>query len=252
MKLAAVASARWEALARGEDEKAEGPPSGASDEHLALINAMPEVIVPRTRSNVFVRRAWAVHDGPLHGGRLRLDASSVRFLAENAKGVKLMANHDTFTRGALPFGFGFRGGIERAADGRTWSVIDLAIPRSPVNEEIVLRLDGGAISELSVQFGFERMACSVCGKDPQVCPHEPGKGECMAVIHGANEFIELSLVWAGRAPGTRMAIAASRGGDFASVEALLEKQAPGMARYFSKDDVRGEADPGMQHLFAKA
>lgn len=249
MKLRLVQSVRWAKVEAGEDG---GPPCGATEEDLALINSMPEVIVPRTHKNVFVRRAFGIHDGPLHGNRLQLATDSVRWLADHARGVKLMANHDTFTRGALPYGFIFRGGLVREADGLNWGAFDVALPRSPGNEEILLRMDGGAISEFSVQLAFESLKCNVCGKDPNRCPHEPGKNDCRAVVTDPNEFIELSLVMAGKAPGTRMAIAASRGGDFASVDALLEKQAPGMARYFSKDDVRGEEGPGMQHLFAQA
>jgi hypothetical protein len=252
MKLKAATGVRWEALKR-EDE-GEGPPSGASDEMLALINQRPEVIVSRTRENVFVRRAWAVHDGPLYGGRLKLSTQMVKDLGRMGLGVKLMANHDTGMFGgmdALPVGFIFRGGAE-VADGKTWAVYDLAIPRTPKTQELVMRLDGGAISELSVQVGYKEMRCSVCGGDPSKCPHVPGEKECLAELHGAEELVELSLVWSGKAPGTRMAIAASRDAEFTPLDSLLAKvPADPMAGYFTKE-ATGAKEPPMSHLFAQA
>lgn len=250
MKLKAATGVRWEAFKR-EDE-GEGPPSGASDEALALINARPEVIVPRTRGNVFVRRAWAVHDGPLHGGRLKLSTQLVKDLGRMGAGVKLMANHDTFSGvSALPVGFIFAGSSQ-VADGKTWAVYDLAIPRTPKTEELVLRLDGGAISELSVQVGYKELRCSVCGNDVGKCPHVPGEKECLAELHGAEELVELSLVWAGKAPGTRMAIAASRDADFGPLDALLAKAPadPLAGLFVKKESTEAEASP-MSHLFAR-
>lgn len=250
MKLKAATGVRWEALAK--DAEGDGPPSGASDEALALINGRPEVIVPRTRENVFVRRAWAVHDGPLHGGRLKLSAQLVKDLAGMGLGVKLMANHDTMSGiDALPVGFIFRGQVE-VVDGRTWAVYDLSIPKTPKTTELVMRLDGGAISELSVQVGYKELRCSVCGKEPRTCAHVPGEKECLAELHGAEELVELSLVWAGKAPGTRMAIAASRDADYGSIEALLAKApADPMAGLFAKEVAGAKQGPPMSHLFAR-
>lgn len=244
MKLKLVQPVRW---AKVEPEDGDGPPSGATDDDLSLINSFSEVIVPRTRKNVFVRRAFAIHDGPMHGNRLQLATQTVRELAAAAPHVKVQANHKL----DLPYGFIFRGGVA-PMDGLNYGVFDVAYPRSPVNEEVVLRLDGGAISEWSVQLFFDHVQCSLCGKPHKECKHVAGEGGCRAVVVGLEEFVELSMVYAGRVPNTRSAIAASRDADFGPLDALLAKApADPLAGLFAKkESTEAEASP-MSHLFAR-
>lgn len=199
---------RWAVLENGE--RSATPESNATPAVLADVNAMPQVGVPRTPENVYIRYLWGINDAPLKNG-MRLDTDTVRQLVDLARGVGIQANHDLgdFTSGvhALPLGRLFGARVE-LKDNVTWGVFSAMYPKTAQTTEIIERADGGAIAEQSVQFVFKMVRCNICNTDWSECAHWAGEEYdgrlCEPLVMGAEEFLEISHVWAGMANGTHM------------------------------------------------
>lgn len=70
--------------------------------------------------------------------------------------------------------------------------------RTPGNEELIARLDGGILREVSVGCAVERAVCSVCGQSAGSCEHKKGEtygGKlCYTSLQGAADAFEWSFV----------------------------------------------------------
>lgn len=199
------------------DDGLEGkPPFGGSDDDLQAINSMPSVMYPVTRKTVMVRAADVISDQPLKNG-LCLRKSGVESLVKLAYGTGVHANHDlgVFSNGlaGLPLARCFRTAVVES-ENETWARMWFAFPRTSLTEEIVGRMDGGAIAENSASFYYKMLQCSICGGDSDMCAHRPN-GEydgklCLAYVEEPQEYVETSLVWQGMANDTRFRVAAGR------------------------------------------
>jgi len=242
-RLTLAACARGLELAAGTPAREGWPASGATAEHLAQINKMPMVLEPLKAEDVFVRGVYALNDQPMHGN-LSVETSGVEFVARQARGVPVLCNHDTgfmSGRDALPVGRVFAGEVAREA-GATWARLLFWMPATDANAELVQRMDGGAIAENSVSIGYRTTECTVCRGDLWECSHVPGESYggvlCAGVVRGVEEFYETSLVWAGRAKGTRFFMAAGRdlGSTFDELVARKRKS-DGLAALFRREPI---------------
>lgn len=251
--------ARWKGepglakLAREED--APYPPSGATDEDLALINALPQVLRPHTPETCYVREVLAANDQLMWNGQ-RIEPAGVGMIASLAASgaVPLMANHDTYNgTGALPLGRVFRGRTEKRADV-LWARLGVMFPVTDATTEMVERMDGGAIGEASVQILYGELECSICNTDMWKCAHVPGEAydgkTAEGIIRGVSDFLELSMVWAGMAKGTQWLMAASRGAEAAETEEMLLSRSC-MQRYFKAGNKLDKQLARLDRLFVK-
>jgi hypothetical protein len=214
------------------------PPSNCASEQLAKINAMPQVKRPLTAEQVYVRGSWAINDQPWHNG-YRIETPGIQKIAELAIGAPVQANHDTYSGiDALPAGRIFDGSLARRVDGSTWALLWAWFVETDLTTELVQRMDGGAISEASIQILFEELECSICETDMYDCAHVPlqmydGK-PCEAIVRGVTDFLELSMVWAGMAKGTEWILAASRAREAVPAERMLaERSQPYWGKLFA-------------------
>lgn len=191
------------------------PVSGATDAHLAAINALPGTLSPMTASDLFVRECVAINDRPLKNG-LKLGASELGQIAAMSPGKGIHRNHDTWTsEGGLPIGRIFAARMEGGEVIQTFYIL-----ATDDGVDLAKLIDGGAISEVSVSFMYDELVCSICDKviemgwDDPPHPHYPlelYEGEtCYWLVSGVNEYLETSLVWQGMANDTRIKMAASR------------------------------------------
>jgi len=206
------------------------PPSGASAEQLAAINRMPQVLRPLAESDVYVRGVYAINDQQMWNG-YRIETPGVLKIAALAVGRPVLANHDTYGGfDSLPAGRVFAGDGLRRADGSTWAVLSAWFPQTEFTTELVQRIDGGAIGEVSVQILVDLLECSICKTDLWECAHVPlqsydGK-QCEAIVRGVTDFLELSMVWAGMAKGTSWFMAAARGREAMAADRFIAERKP--------------------------
>lgn len=77
--------------------------------------------------------------------------------------------------------------------------------RTPGNEELIARLDGGILREVSVGCAVGRCACSICGQQAGTCGHTKGEhydGKlCYTKLEGAVDAFEWSFVAVPAQPG---------------------------------------------------
>ena len=75
---------------------------------------------------------------------------------------------------------------------------DAYMLRTPGNEELIRKLEGGILREVSVGCSVERAVCSVCAAPWGSCAHEKGKvydgALCYASLEGAADAFEWSFV----------------------------------------------------------
>lgn len=219
MKLKSRLEQKAEAIALARTEGESYPPSGASPEDIAAINLMPQVLRKVTAETVYVREVMAINDQLMHNG-FRVETAGIAKIAELAPGAPVMCNHDTYSgAAALPSGRVFAARTEKRADGSTWARMRAWFPVTDITTEQIERMDGGAISEASVQIYYKMLECSICETDMYECAHSPrqtydGK-PCEGIIRDVTEFLELSMVWAGMAKGTQWMMAAARGAEAA-------------------------------------
>lgn len=192
------------------------PASGASDAHLALINALPGVLKPMNAADVFVRSCDAINDLPLKNG-LRLGPAELAAITALSPGKGIHVNHDTYTsEGGLPLGRILSASFRN--DGGSGIVSqDFYLVATDEAADTVARIDGGAISEVSVSFMHDAIICSICNTDLSECAHWPLEvydGQvCEGLVRGVTEYLETSLVWQGMANGTSIRMAAALNGD---------------------------------------
>lgn len=237
------------------------PPSGCTAEMLAAINAMPQVLRPMTADQVLVRGMWAINDQPMHSG-LKIEPAGMSAIASMAVGVPIQANHDTFDGvNALPLGRVFAANAVQRPDGSNWVRLLYWMPRTEMTEELAQRIDGGAIGEVSVSIGYDKLECSICKTDLFDCAHQPGEtydGQlCEGIVRGISDFYECSLVWAGQAKGTSMFMAAAKTKEVLDVDELLAKRAEatagGLALLFEPlpSPMRAQAEDPLAGLFER-
>lgn len=215
-------------LASGASASEGWPVSGATDAHLAAINAMPGVLKPVTAADVFVRECDAINDLVLKNG-LKLGAGELGQIASLSPGLGIHIQHDTYTTAGLPIGRIFAARMEVREDA-AHVVQTFYITADEDTAKLVNRIDTGAISEVSVSFLYDRLMCSICATELSKCAHWPLESYdgqmCLGLVQGVTEFLETSLVWQGMANDTRIKMAASRqalGGDADLADFLREK-----------------------------
>lgn len=202
---------RFAAVA-GESAHEGWPLSGATEAHLAAINAMPGVLKPLTAADVFVRECDAINSQALKNN-LQLGAAELVQIAQMSPGSGIHVQHDTYTTDGLPLGRIFAARVEQR-EGVTHVVQTFYLVADEENAQIVGRIDAGAISEVSVSFMYDRLVCSICQTELSECAHWPGEmydaKMCIGMVLGVDEYLETSLVWQGMANDTRIRMAASR------------------------------------------
>lgn len=195
------------------------PVSGATDAHLAAINALPGVLKPLTAADVFVRECDAINSLRLKNG-LRIDRDAeLAAIATLCVGKGIHLNHDTWTGEGLPQGRIFAASFTSGSPSvvRQW----FYIVADEETAKLVNKIDCGAISEVSVSFGHDELLCSICNTDLSKCAHWPmdvydGK-TCEGLVRGVTEYFETSLVWQGMANDTAIRMAASADADLAAL-----------------------------------
>lgn len=228
-----------------------GPASGATDAHLAAINAMPGVLTPLTAADLFVRECVAINDQPLKNG-LRLGPAELGQIAALSPGKGIHRNHDTWTaEGGLPVGRIF---AARMVGGEVIQTFYILATDEGV--DLVRQIDGGAITEVSVSFMYDQLMCSICDTSLFDCAHVPletydGK-MCEGLVRGVTEYLETSLVWQGMANETRIKMAAALRADCDLGEFLAKKKPDGMEAMFTPPPMAELFEPQpMEKLFTK-
>ena len=213
------------AATKGTPAREGWPVSGATEAHLAAINAMPGVLKPLTAADVFVRECDAINDGVLKNG-LKLGLPELAAIAQMSPGAGLHVQHDTFSADGLPLGRIFAARLE-TREGGAHVVQTFYLVATDDAAELVQRIDGGAISEVSVSFLYDKLMCSICETELNSCAHWPLEmydGQtCLGMVQGVNEYLETSLVWQGMANDTRIRMAAVLGGDADLAEFFRDK-----------------------------
>jgi hypothetical protein len=193
---------------------ATGPAHGATPEHMALINALPQVLVPLTADQVYVRGMYIANDQVWKDGRRIFHPSALAEIVALMRGIPVQINHDTFGATGLPVGRWFDAALIVKPDGSQWIRALFFLPADDANAQLIARIDAGAVSEGSLQIEFSTYECSICGEPVGDCPHMPGDEydgvTALAVVKDVTSVWEASLVWSGMLEGTSMFIAASR------------------------------------------
>lgn len=191
-----------------------GPAHGATPEHMALINALPQVLVPLNADQVYVRGMYVANDQVWKDGRRIFDPSALAEIVGLMRGIPVQINHDTFGASGLPVGRWFDAALIVNPDGSRWVKALFYLPADEANAQLVARIDAGAVSEGSLQLEFSTYQCSIDGEPVGECPHMPGDiydgVTALAVVKDVTSVWEASLVWSGMLEGTSMFIAASR------------------------------------------
>lgn len=90
------------------------------------------------------------------------------------------------------------GVVTAAGDGCRYVKGYAYMLRTPGNEELIARLDGGILREVSVGCAVGRCVCSVCGQQAGTCVHKKGEvydGKlCYTKLEGAVDAFEWSFV----------------------------------------------------------
>ena len=88
--------------------------------------------------------------------------------------------------------------LTRAGDGLCWLKGYAYMLRTPGTEELIARIEGGILREVSVGCAVERAMCSMCGAPRGECRHVPGERYdgrlCYVSLRGGSDAFEWSFV----------------------------------------------------------
>lgn len=209
----------------------------ATDEMMAEINSLPQVLSPLAAGDVVVRGTYFMNTKPMHESswfHVKFDAAAVIQAAPFVRGKPMIANHTPFGREGLPIARLFRAGYEVDAEGVTWGTALFFMLNDEEGQSFVKRIDSGIISEVSPTVAYDRVYCSICSADELDCEHVPGKlyddQKCYAVMTAVTDILEVSFVWAGMQKDTGFYVAAGRTHEYAETEDFMKGRIPAAQR----------------------
>jgi hypothetical protein len=211
--------------------------SGASDEHLALINGLtdkeghPLTLKPLTADEVFVRGIRLCNDLPFKDGRRRITRAGLKQIVDRLPGVPVMINHAIYPGDPriLPVGRTFAGRLTKE-DGVTWAeALFYTLRDHPLIDTTALvgAVDGGLVTQASIGMYALSYSCSVCGEQVGMDhEHAPGatydKVVCFFEYEDIDEVEEWSMLASGMIRGTHYIAAGSEPREAESPDALDE------------------------------
>lgn len=199
----------------------------ATAEQLAKINALPQVLRDLGADDVLVRGMYLMNTLPMHNF-LQFAPEVPGLAIPMCIGKPVLRNHDTHTSDALPVGRIFDARTMSRGEGDPWLATDFFMLNNPRGREFADSIDGGLVSENSPTVLYERIACSICGKEDLRCEHAPGKeydGKlCTMVMSGLVDVVEASFAWAGMQRDTGFYLAAGKSVQAVDTLAMLEQR----------------------------
>lgn len=178
------------------------------DHLVTLIEKNIDPPSPVTRSDIYIRAMYVVSDQVNSFGGC-FDVTDHAQLAELMLDAPVMIGH---RKDQLPLGRVFHA-VVAERDGTPWVKAYFYWLRSSSGaDELRDNIDGGVYKECSVAFTYLTPECSICGKDIRQCPHQPfqvyrsdGESrECHFVYRDLDRVLEISLVYRGAVPNTRV------------------------------------------------
>ena len=121
--------------------------------------------------------------------------------------------------------------------------------RTPGSEEVIARLEGGILREVSVGCAVEKAVCSICGKPVGACEHRKGErygGKlCYVSLQGAKDAYEWSFVAVPAQP--KAGVLKQKNADVRSLRKLAEMQPECLSEL---DTLERDAALGRRYLAA--
>lgn len=199
------------------------PMGGATPADLEAINALPQVLTarqaaglaPLTADDVFVRSFYVLNDQPWKDGQFRIATKALAAAPALFVGKPVMVNHAKGS-GDTPLGHWFRGDLVPQADGSLWASSRMYVDRIESNRDVMMKLNSGAISQVSAGVLFDGLVCSIDNEDLDWShEHMPGEdygdqGRAYGLFPKIEDIVEVSLCWAGMIAGTRMSVPMGR------------------------------------------
>jgi hypothetical protein len=225
----------------------EGAKRERKEEYLQEINSLPEVRRVGTKhsaDDIIIRGMRLMNDMPMNeaGNFIRkFDGGAVKQTVPMVRSKPVLINHTTSGWDGLPVGRFFR--ADHALEGSVnWLDALFFMLNDQQGQRLANMIDGGILSENSPTIEFDRVYCSVCGKDDLNCEHVTGKlyegHKCYAVMTDIVDFWEGSLVWAGMQKNTSQFIPAGR----SVAELSLEDYLTGKRRAAQETAERRQAE----------
>ena len=181
-------------------EAAGGAPEEVRDADLAYINAFSRRPLKGEEVYVFSVRLC---DNEVDRDGERFEAETLKELAPLFQGKSGIFDHQWSARGQSARIFRTEvvrepETVTRAGDGLCWLKGYAYMLRTPGSEELIARIEGGILREVSVGCAVERAVCSVCGAPRGECRHTPGErygGKlCYVSLQGGRDAFEWSFV----------------------------------------------------------
>ena len=202
-------------------------PTTPTDEQLAKINALPQVLIPRTADGVLVFGMYLMNTMPMHNG-LQMDAAMPVAAAPMVVGKPVMRNHSTNESDDMPVARYFDARAMSRGDGDPWLAADVFTLADDDGHKLVNRVVGGLWSENSPTVLYRKLSCSICGKEDLRCVHVPLKEYdgrlCTMVMSDLVDVPEGSLTWAGMQRDTGFYLAAGKSVQAVDTLTMLEQR----------------------------
>jgi len=206
---------------------------------MSRINSLMAPAAPVTAENCHVRVMYLASDKiNAHGGRFGLQ--ELHRLTELIPGAPVMVRH---RHDRLPIARCFHADSFTGDDGVNWVRSYFYWMKDSDNASTLqTNIDSGIYQDCSLCFSFTTPECSVCGEDIRRCPHLPlqpytatdgSEAVSFYYYRGIIRVVEISLVYRGANPGTRIA----------NLEAKPDKMLEGIALKVRSDF--GEFDLGI-------
>ena len=204
-----------------------GDRTPASAGQLARINALPQVLRPLGEGDVLVRGMYLMNTLPMHN-YLQFEADVPVAARDMVIGKPVMRNHDTYSSDALPVGRIFDAKVVARGAGDPWLAVEFFMLNNERGREFADAIDGGLVAENSPTVLYERLTCSICGKDDLRCEHAPGKDYdgklCTMLMGGLVDVVEASFAWAGMQRDTGFYLAAGKSVQAVDTLTMLEQR----------------------------
>lgn len=199
----------------------DGPPGRSAADFSTLVN---RTIAPRRRlgpGEIHVKAIYLISDARnAFGGRVPAD--ELERLRDFCLNVPVLIGHQKQT---LPVGRTFRTELVRKAEA-TWLKVWFYWLRDGGGDKLRSEIDGGIVSEASISFAFGTPECERCGKDFRFCPHDSRSDHSAGFLYrDIGRVLEISLVYRGAVPGTRIVDAQNPVEEYSGVKEAVASNA---------------------------
>ncbi|GEM_PF-1004969 len=187
-----------------------GISSQTADDLPSIANQLLKPNIPISNENTYFRVMYIASDKVNSFGGRFSEAEMIK-LTELIPGSPVMVGH---RRDQLPIARNFYADFTTDDEDTKWvRSYFYWMKDSEGAESLKLNIDSGIYRECSLSFSYTYPECSVCGEDIRKCPHIPldyysaPDGSSQQVFYyyrGIKKVIELSLVYRGAVPDTKI------------------------------------------------